>query len=825
MIRTPGLVALLAALSLSLWSAPGATYEWPGKMAEVARGLQSDAAKERVDALRGLVHFPYQEIRPLLVGALQDRAPQVQVAAMQTLAQLGQRQDSQLLYPFLNDLDPELRRAAIAALGKLRDPKAVDALLRTLGDPDPGVRVATLEALGDLGLDKAQGPVAALLSDRNREVSSKAIEVLARAGDGNAVFPLLEKIKDPVLRTQLDAIGALGLLGDPRATLPLLGLLYDPQTEVRMAVVEALGRLGDHRATPHLSRALLTEHSSPLGYRLIHTLGQLQDPAALPVLFQVMRHSGAGEAVPEAIALIGPEATPAVVQTLVQSQDRDEARRCLESLLLLFKDPRLSQGQRSQVALALLARRDSLPVPPEQRTLALAASGAPEVLEFLLLELQRLSHLPRQGKPERGQLGILLALLGQNYQDARVVRPLLTLYPRLDQEERALALAVLESAPSVEALPLLLRALEDEGDALRATRALGRLDDPQSTQALLGLLQKGQAPLLQEAAVGLGQHSTPGLQEALRGLLGRRGPVQHGALLALGARLRLDPQPDSLRALTRLVEESQDPQAVSLALDALGSAPQPGDAQVLLARYQAAPLALRRKLLQVLGEWRSQEAKPLLLEALGDPEPLIRGEAAWALGLLGDPAQAPALLPLLREDAWPVALNASAALALLKNPEATQEAQAQLHRQRGAVRANLLLALHQQGAAPQGRELLAWARLHGSPQVLQAARRVLRERDQGQDAIYLQRLERLEASAGARSWAPQGAGLPGDSWKRYLLTDEELRPITDERAHITRGDGLTLGRASDLSGIIRVEHLPPGPTLFYAVDEIYVSLD
>jgi epoxyqueuosine reductase len=41
-----------------------------------------------------------------------------------------------------------------------------------------------------------------------------------------------------------------------------------------------------------------------------------------------------------------------------------------------------------------------------------------------------------------------------------------------------------------------------------------------------------------------------------------------------------------------------------------------------------------RNVAVALGNWGSPEAVPALARALNDPEPLIRGHAAWALGQL-----------------------------------------------------------------------------------------------------------------------------------------------------------------------------------------------
>ncbi len=77
-------------------------------------------------------------------------------------------------------------------------------------------------------------------------------------------------------------------------------------------------------------------------------------------------------------------------------------------------------------------------------------------------------------------------------------------------------------------------------------------------------------------------------------------------------------------------------------------------------RFRNSPVkrAKRRGLLRnvavALGNWGSPEAVPVLARALNDPEALIRGHAAWALGQIGTPAAQQALQGRAEEedDEW-----------------------------------------------------------------------------------------------------------------------------------------------------------------------------
>jgi epoxyqueuosine reductase len=56
---------------------------------------------------------------------------------------------------------------------------------------------------------------------------------------------------------------------------------------------------------------------------------------------------------------------------------------------------------------------------------------------------------------------------------------------------------------------------------------------------------------------------------------------------------------------------------------------------VLLAGVAAGFGVRLRNVAVALGNWGAPEAVPALTRALEDPEPLVRGHAAWALGRIG----------------------------------------------------------------------------------------------------------------------------------------------------------------------------------------------
>lgn len=110
------------------------------------------------------------------------------------------------------------------------------------------------------------------------------------------------------------------------------------------------------------------------------------------------------------------------------------------------------------------------------------------------------------------------------------------------------------------------------------------------------------------------------------------------------ARLSPDPElaPDPDRVAPPLLE--------LIALDEAAFATRFGGTAVARTRRRG----LLRNVCVALGNWGSPEAAPALRAALSDPEPLIRGHAAWALGCIAERSARPALEAALapEPDPW-----------------------------------------------------------------------------------------------------------------------------------------------------------------------------
>lgn len=192
-----------------------------------------------------------------------------------------------------------------------------------------------------------------------------------------------------------------------------------------------------------------------------------------------------------------------------------------------------------------------------------------------------------------------------------------------------------------EAVPELLRALEDRDADVRAAaaRSLGRLGRPEAAEPLVRVLVDGTVPR------------------------------------ALAFRAVLDLGPAALRALRGLAR-ADDPDERAEAAELLGWLGDAADDALLIEAVGDPSAEVRAKAAGALGRLASADGAEALTEALGDRIYFVRLQAARALGQVGERAAVPRLLRQAREDRFEAARAAAQAVARV-DPEALLDAAAE----------------------------------------------------------------------------------------------------------------------------------------------------
>lgn len=221
------------------------------------RQARKDLRHER-DAVRELaviklVRIEGAEAIPTVGRLLSDPSVRVRRAVVKALRGTRSKKALPFLFTALRDVDPEIRLAAVRGLGELRDRSAIDPLLLRLSDPKPLIRRAARFALDDL---KISGPervkllarremarCISSLRTRNSQVRRDAALKMGQSGRKGALPHLLLLLGDSNPEVVEAAAKGLGMLSLPESRKALLRAKKEPIPEIRKAALMGLSLL------------------------------------------------------------------------------------------------------------------------------------------------------------------------------------------------------------------------------------------------------------------------------------------------------------------------------------------------------------------------------------------------------------------------------------------------------------------------------------------------------------------------------------------------------------------------------------------------------
>ncbi|OYT72877.1 MAG: hypothetical protein CFK52_03490 [Chloracidobacterium sp. CP2_5A] len=539
-------------------------------------------------ALEGLGVTP-EALKARLSDA--DLAPAARVETALRLGQLGDATAFETLCQAFASRDRRTRQAAIEALGQLGDARAVEPLLDALDDDDPAIRAATAATLARLGVTPER--LAANLDSPNVALRVEALRLLGRLGDASCLPRVTARLREgEPLAVRLAAAAALGRLGRPEAAPALTALLQSREPALRWQAAVALGDIGGERAASALL-PLLGDADAALVGAAIEALAKTKSPAAVAPLLAALKRPD--WRVRAAVAQrLGEWDDPRIPPALA------DALNDASALTRLYARQALVKLGVAPLA-ALLAALDQR----GQR----GWYSAYEVLRSLAPEAARAELLRRLGSPDPAARAMAAALL-RSYRDADTLD---ALFRQLDAETRYpgrwwLTRAIADFGAA--AREGVVKRARSKNPRLRADalRALGLL--PPSAES---------RDLLREALASPEAQTRSAAVEAL----GRIGDAATLSPLLARQSGGFAVTPDEL-------------------IDALLACGAAGRAALRQAVPDSDP-AVRALLLQRLGEDGHPDALPLLLNALGDPSPLVRRAARQGLARQSDERAAQAL--------------------------------------------------------------------------------------------------------------------------------------------------------------------------------------
>jgi hypothetical protein len=137
------------------------------------------------------------------------------------------------------------------------------------------------EAMIEMG-EVSRPVIEEMAADQNRFLVRNAVRMLGEVGGEAAVELVTNALWNPDARVRLEALRALARLGDADAGQVAAGLLDDSDPEVQIAAVVTAGELRTERALKTLTGMLDAEKDHERCLPLLHALGQIGDPGAVP---------------------------------------------------------------------------------------------------------------------------------------------------------------------------------------------------------------------------------------------------------------------------------------------------------------------------------------------------------------------------------------------------------------------------------------------------------------------------------------------------------------------------------------------------------------
>lgn len=417
----------------------------------------------------------------------------------------------------------------INSIGMRRDGKAIDRLKQLMGDSDPAVAAAAASALGRIGTPEAIKTLTAALGGPESSRTAVADALLTSADqlmkDGKqeeaaTIFDALRKADLPKHIQIASLHGAIRAGGSERTSLLSECLASEDKAKVQVALRMAQEINSQEVAKTIMEALHLPDEDSsadphPRQVLLIHTLGNLGQPAALPVITEAAR-SNARDVREAAIQVLGKVGDASAVGILLSAME-DEGGLSQAAFTSLTKlegdevDAAIAKALdgadgNTRVLLIQLAgeRGISAALPalkqaandsdPQVAVAAIRALGTTVSADELSILIDRLVKPRSPDEATAASDALKKALLRMPDRDAAAEK-LLAAVPQASSEKRLVLLDLLGVVGGPTALKGVAAAVREGNDELQdaATRVLGAWMTPDVAPVLLELAKTGSA--------------------------------------------------------------------------------------------------------------------------------------------------------------------------------------------------------------------------------------------------------------------------------------------------------------------------------------------
>jgi len=132
--------------------------------------------------------------------------------------------------------------------------------------------------------DTSRPIIEEMVEDENALLARSGVALMGEIGGERALGLVTSGLAHPDARVRREALLALGKIGNDQSGALVVALMEDSDPEVRVAAATAAGALKVDRALRPMLALLEAEGDSDTALPLIHALGQLGDPGAVPAI-------------------------------------------------------------------------------------------------------------------------------------------------------------------------------------------------------------------------------------------------------------------------------------------------------------------------------------------------------------------------------------------------------------------------------------------------------------------------------------------------------------------------------------------------------------
>ncbi|HED11124.1 MAG TPA: HEAT repeat domain-containing protein [Caldithrix abyssi] len=520
---------------------------------------------------------------------------------------------------------------------RLTEKRNIKGLIKALSNKSIVIQMEAAKALGKLHARESVDALILALTDWNYDLQIAAARALGEIGHNRAIKPLLFAIREKNPQVKQAAIEALAQIGHD-SIYPLLEMMKEDDEELTGLITEAIIQIG--KPAFNIIKKMISNHDTPHRVLLLKVIYEKKDQEAVDILLDLLNDPEyeVRQSAANFLVKLGSLAVPKLLET-AKSPDSD--LMTLLNLLAHIGDKRCLSFYFNYVD------------DTDWRLRKLAARG-----------LEKAGWSPAQD--ERG-VWYHIARQEWNYVVAMgsvAIRPLSRVLEDSNERIRKAALEAMGRIGS-SGLEALMRALKDKNNEsrLHAAAAMGKLKDVRAVHPLMACLRDKDVRVRRSAVISLGLiNHQECVNPLIMALKDEDSYVRKDAIKYLSG--LEDPRKKDL-FLAMLEDRSQRViNELVVAMKRIKS--QLFDDVVLMLENQNP--VIKRNAAYALGLFQDTAAVPALLSLLSTQNSAIRKVTCNALGELGDRRAINSLIGSLHDPVEDVCLAASNALARIGKP-------------------------------------------------------------------------------------------------------------------------------------------------------------